>query len=372
MFGIPASLYGPIFRWTVFLLCLIYAFKIYNWDSQKLLSKQSNFIPAVIICVIVALFFGFRPISGSFLGDTVNYARQFYNIAQNPELAFYDLSFEEGHDKWFTILMIYCTQWGEVDIFFTIIAVIYLGCTLWACVRIFPNNPYAAVLITLASFSFYSYGINGIRNGMACSLICVAISYADGKFWSKILAAALCLLAMQFHNSTSLPALMLFVSVFFIRDFRWALNFWILSIFISLFAGNTVADFFESLGFDDRMTKYLKGAEDEEMMESFSNTGFRWDFLLYSCVPIVIGYYIVIKRGIRNKMYELLLNTYTLSNAFWVMVIRAAFSNRFAYLSWFMYPLVLAYPFLKMKVWENQGEKTAWMVMGNILFTMIV
>lgn len=32
---------------------------------------------------------------------------------------------------------------------------------------------------------------------------------------------------------------------------------------------------------------------------------------------------------------------------FWVLVIRANFSDRFAYLSWFMYALVMMYPLLE-------------------------
>ena len=41
------------------------------------------------------------------------------------------------------------------------------------------------------------------------------------------------------------------------------------------------------------------------------------------------------------------------------MVIRASFSNRFAYLSWFIYPLVMAYPLLRMNLWEDQDRKTS-------------
>ena len=41
------------------------------------------------------------------------------------------------------------------------------------------------------------------------------------------------------------------------------------------------------------------------------------------------------------------------------MVIRSEQSNRFAYLSWFIYPLVIAYPLLRMNLWDDQDRKLA-------------
>jgi len=121
------------------------------------------------------------------------------------------------------------------------------------------------------------------------------------------------------------------------------------------------------LGFDDRLHHYIAN---DTQAHQFSHTGFRFDFLIYSMMPIILGYYIIYKRGIRDKTYELLLNTYTLSNAFWVMVIRAPFSNRFAYLSWFMYPIVLAYPLFRVNIWGcQQGKILVQIMFAQIFFT---
>ena len=51
------------------------------------------------------------------------------------------------------------------------------------------------------------------------------------------------------------------------------------------------------------------------------------------------------------------------------MLIRSSFSNRFAYLSWFMYPLVLAYPLLTLPIWKEQGKKTGLILMAHMGFT---
>ena len=46
------------------------------------------------------------------------------------------------------------------------------------------------------------------------------------------------------------------------------------------------------------------------------------------------------------------------------MVIRSAFSNRFAYLSWFLYPLVIAYPLVNMPLREDQDRLTGLILLA--------
>ena len=75
--------------------------------------------------------------------------------------------------------------------------------------------------------------------------------------------------------------------------------------------------------------------------------------------PVAMIWYVTRYRRFTDIGYTMFANTYLLCNAFWIIVIRAAFSNRFAYLSWFMYPVVIAYPLLRMNLWKDQDRKTA-------------
>ena len=175
-------------------------------------------------------------------------------------------------------------------------------------------------------------------------------------------------LAFNIHRSTALPIACV-LAAFFIKDTRIILGWWIASIFLSLVAGGPIEAFFTGLGFDDRMSNYSSENID---VSAFSSLGFRWDFLLYSAMPILLGYYVVIKRKIWDQKYLLLLHTYILCNSFWVMMIRAAYSIRFAYLSWFLYALVLIYPCLKLPIWKDQGKKAALIIMGHLGFTFFM
>lgn len=359
---IPASLYHPIFLYLVLVLTIVACCRSYPMSYMVINRPRSwaSIIPPFLLCLILAIFIGGRPLSGYYFGDVYTYAHSFHLMSSGASIPG-----DTGEWVWHQF-MYFCAHRMDVSQYLTIICLGYFGFTLWACQRFAPNNVWIMVLFNLAAFSFFTYGTNGIRNGLACAITLVAISYLVAKNRNLVMACSLAFIAVNIHRSTSLPLIMAFISTFCIRSFKVAYTFWILSIVISLVAGSAVTSLFAGLGFDDRVS-YLQADASSEV---FSHTGFRWDFLLYSMMPIVLGYYIVMRRGIRNATYEFLLNTYTLSNAFWVMVIRANYTNRFAYLSWFMYPIVLAYPLLKMNVWDKrQGEALSLIMFMHAAFT---
>ena len=250
------------------------------------------------------------------------------------------------------------------------IAAIFFGCNLLASYSFNKVNGGLIYLTILVSFLTFAYSTNTIRSGMAHSILLLGISLYLNQKKDKlsVISMACFIFAFSVHKSIAL-GLVCFFMAYYIVGLRISFQFWFLSIFLSLFVGNQVASFFQGLGFDDRLDKYLV-ADD---FTGFSRTGFRWDFLLYSAIPIILGYYIAIKRGIEDKKYSILLSTYLLANAFWIMVIRAQFSDRFAYLSWFLYPVVLSYPLLKMDIWgKKQGLYAYWILTGHLLFTLVM
>lgn len=354
----PAHLYHTVFLYSVIVLTVI-SFSTVQRGYDRIRYESNDFIPTLLICAVYALWIGYRPISGYYFGDTSNYALSFQLMREGRIVPA-----DDGEWIWDS-LMHTCSQIMDVSAFFALVDIGYFGITLWACKRMTPNNVLVSMLFCMGALSFFSYGTNGIRNGLACSLILLFLSYLIGNKRDKIIAAVIAYVAFNIHHTTALPILISVVSLGFIHSFKWAYTFWILSILISLVAGGTVTSFFAGLGFDDRLS-YLTSMD----ANMFSHTGFRWDFLIYSMMPIVLGCYVIYKRGIRDTKYEVLLNTYTLSNAFWVMVIRANYSNRFAYLSWFMYPIVLAYPLLKLDIWGDlQGKRLKQIMLAHVGFT---
>ena len=101
------------------------------------------------------------------------------------------------------------------------------------------------------------------------------------------------------------------------------------------------------------MTTYLgsfnQASEGVELV-----AGFRWDFLLYSASGVFAGWYFIEKKGFQDALYQRLFNTYLIANGIWILIIRANYSNRFAFLSWFLLGLVIIYPLLKSKIFSRQ------------------
>jgi len=183
----------------------------------------------------------------------------------------------------------------------------------------------------------------------------------------------LMLVAFGIHRSTSLPSIAAVTAAFVIKEPKYAIRFWIASIFISLVAGNAIGNIFAGLGFDDRMEGYFNMQNNANEMSRFESTGFRFDFLLYSAMPVLMAWYVTVKRNFKDRTFNIIANTYILANAFWVMVIRASYSNRFAYLSWFIYPVVMSYPLLKDKnLVDYQQAKLQLMVLLNYSFTLFM
>lgn len=355
-----ASFYYPIYIYTLLALSLGYSLTI-SVQNTNFIQHKSNVNILLVYIFLFILFVGLRPISGAYFGDTSNYALGYNAFVSGTRML--DPESKEWVFEW---MQYRCSKVMDVHGFFLLVEFLYIVPVLWACYRLVPNHYILMFLFCMGAFSFFTYGTNGIRNGMACSLIILALSCIHGKIIDKIIAGVLCFLAFNIHRSTTLPILCIATS-FFVKDTRYIMGWWLFSIVLSLVAGGPIEAFFTGLGFDDRMEGY---ASDNIDASKFSSTGFRWDFLFYSAMPIILGYYVVFIRKIWDKNYLMLLNTYILCNSFWVMMIRASYSNRFAYLSWFMYALVLAYPCLKLPVWKNQGMNTALIFIGNLGITL--
>lgn len=360
---LPAELYHPIYCFISIVLTIYYYSRL-NRGFELEYNKKRRYGLILFYAIAFIIVVGYRPISGYYFGDTINYAHIF-NFLQGDTVK------PDKEDEWiFDYITWWCAQNMDVHSYFLLIEILYIVPVLIACKKICPNNPAVMMLFFMTSFSFFSYGTNGIRNGMACSLIILAIAYTfDKKKWKLLISLLLAFIAYGCHISTALPIISMIVCLFF-KNTKLLIYFWVLSIGISLVAGGQVEAFFTSLGFDDRMSVYSSENVDTSL---FSSTGFRWDFLLYSAMPIILGWYCFFKRGIIDKKYSYLLNTYILCNSFWVMMIRASYSNRFAYLSWFLYPIVLAYPLLSFKVFQDKNNnKVAWILVAHTAFTIIM
>lgn len=389
---IQAQLFPQIYYWGVFIICLLLYFNYSGSNNCNKLLQKNSMAPALVFSVLLIVFIGMRPLSYMF-GDSANYA---HGYAFDPINATFNIDLDE---EWFwKFLRDTCRVSGfTVHVWFFIIAVVYISFPLFGFQKLVGENAWMAMLFFLSAFSTYQFGVNGLRNGFACSMVILAFAIAaNGNIGKMLLGAAVLIFALGSHKSVMLPVAAFLAATYVIKSPKWAIYFWIASIGVSLVAGGTMINFFAGLGFDDRMSSYANGME--EFGDSFSSTGFRWDFLAYSAMPVWLTWYVT-KKAERERaefgdtveeaetnitgagriadahsmrVFNILATTYILANSFWVMVIKAAFSNRFAYLSWFLYPVVLAYAVIRLHIWPDQDRKAGLILLLHAGFTIIM
>ena len=354
-------LYKPIFLHIAVLLSL---YSLNSSQEDKLqIPECSNEGQKIFFWSLFFIFFlGLRPVSWAF-ADTGNYANYYANVPSVGELSY-------GSDIVFYGIMGWFAQTGfDVSHWFLFIEIIYISGHAFAAYKLFPQGAGIAYAVVLASFSFFSYATNGIRNGMACGLFLIALPYIKEKKW--LVAGVLGVLALNVHSSIFLPFLALGLAHTYQNTKHYFIG-WLVCIALSLIAGG----FFENLIMNDVVADASENAgyfsNENADMSLFSQGGFRYDFLLYSCVPILIGYYFVIKENFQDVWYKIMLNTYIICNSVWVLVNQNWLSNRIAYLSWFMYGYVMMYPLLMNSDVENRNSKIKLAVLGNAGFSYLM
>jgi len=295
---------------------------------------------------------GLRPISGVFI-DMTTYYHSFMQYAGGAPA-------KTTHDVFFNKFMKYCSGIMSANAFFFLCASFYTLPVYLISKKWFKQYWYYAFLMLVGSFSFWSYGTNGIRNGIATAFFLMALSRER-----KLSQVVWLYLAINFHGSMMLPSAA-FIATWFYNQNKYYFYFWLLCIPLSLVMGGFWENLFAGMVDDDRSSYLTAGNVNND---NFSSTGFRWDFLVYSATGVYAGWYYIYKKKLQDPLYLKLFNIYLAANGFWILVIRANFSNRFAYLSWFLLALVICYPWLKYSFEKEQLKKLGWIILAYFGFT---
>lgn len=355
----------PIHNYTYYfdiaILCMI-LIAVWQCHTGNILQKNIVNINAawgVVFTVLLIFYMGLRPISSAF-GDTTNYASNF----REAQLGIREWVWS---GEWaFNYLFNWFTKNSNIHQFFLLCASIYVSSLWLATIRIFKNYYYLPFLVILGMFTFWAYGVNGIRNGMGASVFILAMTFAN----KPIFMIAIALLACGLHNSVYLMCVAAGLA-WFIKNSYYFLVGWIGALILSYVAGGRIQTYLAAsnlLENDDRFSGYLTGSNMTGEIIQMSMV-FRWDFVLYSALAVFVGYYFIFRRNFKDEYYYWIYNTFLASNAFWLLVIRSSYSNRLVQISWFIMPIVLIYPFMKQRFWINHEKMLGYALILFYVFT---
>ncbi|MBR6979911.1 MAG: EpsG family protein [Prevotella sp.] len=346
---------GDYFHYIIFALIiwtLIQCARGIVFDDKIVAINQ---ILGMLVCIVIILMIGFRPPTAAY-GDTINYSEGFQRLAANKDA----IPLFKWSKEWlFSNITNWFAKFGDIHGYFLCFATLYVSSLWLALRRIFSEYNFVPLLVVMSMFTFWMYGVNGVRNGVGASLFILAMAYTDNIPAMIVIA----LLGAGVHNSVYLMIAAAALA-WFINDSRLYVALWLLCIIVSLLLGNQIqewmAGYADSIADDNKLTGYLTMTEQQMRSEGMIvSTTFRWDFIAYSGLGVGIGSYFLWRRKFIDDYYQWIFNTYLICNAFWILIIRAPYSNRFAQISWFILPLVLIYPFMRERFWVNQERMLA-------------
>jgi len=317
-------------------------------------------IPFVSLLLTVFLVFaiGFRPIYRGFV-DMFNYNEWFYHLQSTMPVFRWDWSL---NNVFFSNILSWCAKTFPTPTeFYLINAFIYFGGIFIACRRMFPGNTLAALLTYLAAFSTFAYAVNGVKAGVAASVFLVALTFHNRK-WVMVLLA---LVSIGFHHSMHVCFIGLLVACVYNKP-KFYLGVWVLCFFVAMFHITAFQELFASVSDDSRYISQDVVDEDKGI------GGFRIDFILYSFTPIAMGIYAIYFKQFKSEMYNFLLSVYLIVNSAWLLCIYANFTNRIAYLSWLMLPIVLIYPLLHPRFTDGRFRLFGSVILAHLSFTLFM
>ena len=298
----------------------------------------------------MTVLIGTRPLIGLYI-DMQTYARIFRRFANGYWTTFYE-------DVLFDVFTRISAAFLPIGAYFFLCALLYVFPKALATRRLFGPNWPIAFAVMASSFSFYAYATNGIRNGIATSFALMAL--AIPRLVPKLLWG---IAAAMVHLSVLLTFLAHAIALR-LRSIPLSLAFWLVSIPVSLVLPNAiVGDFVESIG--DTRSDYFTRDEVEVGL-------FRWDFILYSGLGTAAIAYWYFIRKVRDDAFILFGSTYLIANGGWILVNDVAYSNRFAYLSWFMLELAILFPMLRERKSLYLLPAALALIVGNFLLSTVI
>lgn len=354
--------YMTAFFTVITVLAIIGALPLLRYRELEKFPEANLMIGTVLLLIVVTLFIGLRNPFGSwrYFGDTYKYTTIYQNIQNDP-------LWVSGKDYGFYYYMKLLANFFNVQMFFLITAVLYVFPVYYAFQKWFKKYAFFAVVLYVSSMSFWPFGINGMRNGLATSFFLFALAFYNRKWLMYILIA----LSISFHTSMVLPTLALVIAQFY-KNTKVLVGIWLASIPISFLFGRkllTVINFLvtSSIGLvDDRGD--FSGIDNSV----FARSSFRIDFIIYSGIVIYLGYYFIYKLRFKNDFFSKMLNLYIITNTIWLYFIYFPYTNRVAYLSWFLIPVLVVYPIIYATNLKNQSYFMAGAIAVSLFFVWIL
>ena len=159
---IPVTVYTSLQYHVLLIIAVIILMHAFSYDIQDQRSIYFFNALGIIVAILYTLYMGQRQVNYRF-GDTVNYNQAYQLLLAGKVLII-------KKDFLFNYMMVLSSKIMSVRSFFQVVDVIYVIPCIIFSYKYFGRYWFFAFFMFLASFSFWSYGVNGLRNGLGTSI----------------------------------------------------------------------------------------------------------------------------------------------------------------------------------------------------------
>lgn len=340
--------YKPIFYTIITIFSIVYYSKYAS--SNNIVYDNKGL--ALFLALFLGFFLGFRPPENVF-ADTVGLVMWYQSVKHEV----FEFTWDTDNFIFDNLTRGMSASGFNYSIWLTLIALIYFIVRYVSCRKLFPNNTNIAFLIFLGSFITYSSAINGFKAGVATSLFACAVAYKNNL---KV-AILFLFLAVGMHHAMFVCITAYIIAYFYKRQNVYY-YIWLTSLLLAIFHVTYFQSLFGSFAIEEKADAYL--SLDSEGWRG----GMRYDFVLYSAVPIIQSLFHRKRYRIISDKYAFVLNLYILLNSVWLLCMYANFTNRIAALSWGLYPIVILLPYTE----RNDRQEVYGICRSNISISRVL
>jgi hypothetical protein len=163
---IPVEHYRSVYFMLITIIIVIASLPLSYKKKISSIPAISIKVGSILILLITIGFIGLRDPHAPFrfFGDTIAYTRIYESIQYNNNI-------ELGKDRGFYAYMILCSTFMNVQYFYLLSAFLYVYLPFITFKKWFGDKAFFALMVFVASMSFWSFGVNGLRNGLASSFL---------------------------------------------------------------------------------------------------------------------------------------------------------------------------------------------------------
>lgn len=304
---------------------------------------------AVIYFLIVALFFTFS--SGFKQVSAYSDMSQYLSFLDSIRSSDYNNAIENSRFEFgFLILSWFFSLFDNNIVFLLGIPALQISILSIMLGFEFKWNIFIVVLFSYVSyFLTYNLSTNIIRQGLALPFCLIAIKCMVEKRYGKsilfILGASL------FHNTAFILLLPLFFCLIRVK-LKKCIFLWLICLIFSYF--NLAEDFMRTILSPAGLTNMYSHIIENQEAITIYKVGFRFDFLVFGMIPIVLWCYLKFFYDKDIRGFECWLSIYLVLNSISLLMSFMPFNDRIASYSWYMIPVVVGLSLTPLK--ENICE----------------